>query len=102
MIRTLVITVCCLGLFAFGPSDAKWTMISGKVVDSQSGEALIGAKVELSGSDKVVYTDPEGYFELVAPVDASSELTVGYIAYQDVAIPATKMESTATIALSAR
>ena len=62
--------------------------LSGKVVDARTGQAIIGAKVLLAGQNAVAYTDPDGHFEIDAPVGNETELTVEYISYQDIKLRA--------------
>lgn len=102
MIRLLLITLLFATLSAFGPGDVRWMSISGQVIDRETGDAIIGAKVYLTEADKVVYTDPEGYFELVAPVEEDANLVVEYIAYQDERITAREFTSGSVIAISER
>lgn len=102
MIRLLIITILFATLSAFGPGDARWMSISGQVIDQETGEALIGAKVYLTEADKVVYTDPEGYFELVAPIEEDTHLIVEYVSYEDKSLTAREFTSGSVILLSER
>ncbi len=73
--------------------------LSGKVVDAHTGQALIGAKIVLPGQNKVVYTDPEGNFEIDAPIGNETELTIEYISYQDTKLRAQTLPSDDVIEL---
>jgi hypothetical protein len=58
-----------------------------KIVDSVSGEALIGAHVRISGTDDLLYSDPEGII-LLDPslIDANADLNIEYISYVDASV----------------
>lgn len=102
MKRFLAAAIVLLTLSAFGPNETKWMNLSGQVVDHQTGQALIGATVKLAGTDQVVYTDPDGYFEMVAPVGEESELVIEYIAYRDQSISADSFHDLSIIQLEER
>lgn len=102
MIR-LVFAALMIALFSsFGPGDARWTTIKGKVVDAETGQALIGAKVVLSGQNVAVYTDPEGHFEMDAPVSPDDQLHIEYIAYESMDLSALSISSEEAIQLQPR
>jgi len=58
------------------------TSLSGKVLDKVTGEALAGVKVSVQGSEKSVYTDFEGNFEINGIVPGNVELCTTYISYK--------------------
>ena len=58
------------------------TSVSGKVLDKITGEALVGVKVSVEGSEKTVYTDFEGNFEIENVRPGNIELTASYISYK--------------------
>lgn len=76
--------------------------LQGNVVDAETGQAIIGARIQLKGQDLVVYSDPDGNFELDAPIKPDSEVVVEYIAYQDEAISAVALLEQSSIELRAR
>jgi hypothetical protein len=53
--------------------------ISGKVVDSKTGETLAGVKVMICGSDKVVYTGFDGEFAIECA--AGNEIQIEFLSY---------------------
>ena len=101
MFRNLAIAVFMLSLNAFAPGETRWMALNGNVVDAETGQAIIGARIQLKGHDLVVYSDPEGNFEMAAQVKADSEVVVEYITYEDEAISALKLLEQKTIALKA-
>jgi len=54
-------------------------MITGKVIDPVTNEAIAGATVSING--KKVFTDFEGNFEVENPKNKSCEMTVSMISY---------------------
>jgi hypothetical protein len=56
--------------------------VSGNVSDAKTGEALVGVKVQLEGTEKKAYTDFDGnyYFDEVSPGEYS--VTASYISYE--------------------
>lgn len=102
MFRNLAIAVFMLSLNAFAPGETRWMSLHGNVVDAETGEAIIGARIQLKGHYLVVYSDPEGNFEMAAQVKADSEVVVEYITYEERAISAVKLLEQKTIALKAR
>ncbi len=59
------------------------TSISGKVLDKITGEALVGVKVSVQGSEKSVYTDFDGNFEIEGVKAGNLEITASYISYKN-------------------
>lgn len=99
MIRLVVIAVLFFLLSSFGPGETRWMTVTGKVVDAKTGQALIGAKVVLPEQNAVVYTDPEGNFEIDAPVGNETEITIEYISYEDTKLRAQSLPSDDVIEL---
>ncbi|MCF0175687.1 MAG: TonB-dependent receptor, partial [Bacteroidales bacterium] len=66
-----------------GPVEAspQTVVYSGKVVDAQTGEPLIGAYVLLKGTQTGTVTDSEGCFSLGIPSGVKPVLEVAYISY---------------------
>jgi len=58
------------------------TSLSGKVLDKVTGEALAGVKVSVQGTEKSVYTDFDGNFEINGIVPGNVELCTNYISYK--------------------
>lgn len=102
MIRNLSIAILLLSLSAFGPGETRWMTLQGNVVDAETGQAIIGARIQLKGQDLVVYSGPDGNFELDGPVKPDSEVVVEYIAYEEEAISAADLLEESSIELRAR
>ncbi len=59
------------------------TSISGKVFDKITGEALVGVKVMVDGTEKATYTDFDGNFEIANLKPGNHELKASYISYKE-------------------
>lgn len=57
-------------------------VISGTVIDQQTGEPLTGATVKHPTSGVEVITDFDGFFSISAPTQGINELTVSYVSYE--------------------
>lgn len=75
----LLITLLTAGLSA---NDGEWITFKGKVVDAKTQEALIGAKITFGENIYVVYSDPDGNFEIDIPTDIAYEISVELISYR--------------------
>ncbi|HNU78079.1 MAG: carboxypeptidase-like regulatory domain-containing protein [Prolixibacteraceae bacterium] len=56
-------------------------VITGKVTDQTTGEALTGVKVALEGSDMKAYTDFDGVFRFENVKPGEYDLTATFISY---------------------
>lgn len=56
--------------------------LSGKVVDKINGEALAGVKVQIDGTDQVVYTDFDGNFQFSNIQPGNYSIKVVYLSYE--------------------
>lgn len=62
--------------------DAEAISLKGKVVSHISGEGLIGVEIEILGSDKTVYTNFDGEFEVTGlDPDKSYSLRLSYVSF---------------------
>lgn len=57
-------------------------IISGTVIDQQTGEPLTGATIKHPTSGVEVITDFDGFFSISAPDKGVNELTVTYVSYE--------------------
>jgi hypothetical protein len=58
-------------------------IISGKVVDHQTGEPLTGAKIVHPISGVEVITDFDGFFSISSAEKGINQLTVSYVSYEE-------------------
>ncbi|HPE43276.1 MAG TPA: carboxypeptidase-like regulatory domain-containing protein, partial [Bacteroidales bacterium] len=61
-------------------------VLAGQVVDHQTGEALVGAVVEIENTDTKAYTDLEGHFTIENMQQGEYNVKVNYISYKEVLI----------------
>jgi hypothetical protein len=59
------------------------TSVSGKVFDKITGEALVGVKVMVDGTEKAAYTDFDGNFEINHIRPGNHKITASYISYKE-------------------
>ncbi|HPJ80034.1 MAG TPA: carboxypeptidase-like regulatory domain-containing protein [Prolixibacteraceae bacterium] len=62
-------------------ANATAMVITGKVVDQVTGEALTGVKVAIEGSDIKVYTDFDGVFRFENVKPGEYDLTATFVSY---------------------
>jgi hypothetical protein len=55
-------------------------LISGKVVDKNSGEEIAGAEIKIK--DKIIYSDLNGNFSAVVSI-AKTEASITFVSYND-------------------
>mgnify|MGYP001099177465 CR=1 FL=1 len=58
------------------------TSVSGKVLDKITGEALVGVKISVDGTEKSAYTDFDGNFEIDGIREGKLEIKAQYISYK--------------------
>ncbi|MFP4556007.1 MAG: carboxypeptidase-like regulatory domain-containing protein [Bacteroidales bacterium] len=63
-------------------SSASMGVISGRVIDSSTGEALSGATVSLEGTNKVAFTDFDGRFYFQEANLNSARISANFISYE--------------------
>lgn len=65
------------------PAEANATamVITGKVVDQVTGEALTGVKVAIEGSDLKAYTDFDGVFKFENLNPGEYDITATFVSY---------------------
>ncbi|MGZ3866269.1 MAG: carboxypeptidase-like regulatory domain-containing protein [Bacteroidia bacterium] len=77
-------------------------VLSGKVIDKQSGEALAGVKIQLKDTDKYCYTDMEGNFTLTVTAGNTNDVTVDMVGYKTSTLKTYQLSLGADIALNPR
>jgi iron complex outermembrane recepter protein len=93
----LLIVLCSLSTYAH--KETFPATLSGKVVDGQTGEPLIGARIAVDGHYYQVFTKPDGTFEIDVPVTEKSVIVVEMISYEDVTLPVSNLLNAQTISL---
>jgi hypothetical protein len=68
-------------------------ILKGKVIDKKTGEALVGAVVNIGNSEYKTYTDLDGNFELKNLKEGNYNIVVSYISYNDSLIEQAEIKS---------
>ncbi len=72
LITILSVMLTALGLSAYGQEKIR---VSGRVVESQHGEPVVGANVLVKGSNRGVITDFDGQYTIEAPVGSTLQFS---------------------------
>ena len=88
MKKLFISILAALMVFNIYASDSKnvssnSSVISGRVIDKLTGEALAGVEVKLMDTDVKTYTDFDGNFEIKNINPGAHALMVDYISYQN-------------------
>ncbi len=77
-------------------------LLSGKVIDKQTGETLAGVKVQLKGTDKSCYTDMNGSFVLTVSAANTAEVVIDMVGYEPTTLKTQELSLGSDIALNPR
>lgn len=77
--------LCCtlLFLFSFNHAIAQGFKVTGKVINTRTGEPLVGATVSINGTTTTALTDVSGNYEITVP-GSSADIVVSYTGMQPV------------------
>ncbi|MEO8761166.1 MAG: carboxypeptidase-like regulatory domain-containing protein [Bacteroidia bacterium] len=90
-----------LGLSANTNPD-KTKMVSGKVMDKQSGETLAGVKLQVKGTTTFCYTDMDGNFTLQVNAVSITEVQVDFVGYEQTTLKTNQLSIGSDIVLNPR
>ena len=83
LILLLFITLTfATSLVANNDPDNSIRIISGKILDNQTGEALVGVKIQVKGTDVYCYSDMNGSFTLTVAVKNTDEISIDMVGYE--------------------
>jgi hypothetical protein len=57
-------------------------VVTGKITDGDTGEALTGVKIEIEGTEIRSYTDFDGHYRLVIPASSRFRVKYRFITYR--------------------
>ncbi|MCK4446233.1 MAG: carboxypeptidase regulatory-like domain-containing protein, partial [Candidatus Marinimicrobia bacterium] len=101
--RKILVTTFCLFLFSvifvFAGTTGK---ISGRVVDSSTGEPLVGVNIVVEGTTMGAATDIDGYFVILNIPPGLYDITASMIGYASYAIRNARVEIDLTTTLDFR
>lgn len=80
----ILLFILCFGasVWAHNNEPTPTRLISGKVLDKQTGEALAGVKIQVKGSDTFCYTDLNGNYLLSVITKPETEISIDMIGYR--------------------
>lgn len=78
-----LLTLMCAALFTCISLQAQNGTIKGKIKDSESGEALVGANVVISGTSQGAATDASGLYSIANVTPGEHTLEVTYTGFQN-------------------
>ena len=67
-------------------------LISGKVIDKETGEIIAGAKIQVKGTDTFCFTDLNGNYLLALNSLPDTEIQVDIIGYSSLTVKSTELE----------
>ena len=77
-------------------------LLSGKIIDKQTGEALYCVKIEVKGTDKYCYTDMNGNFTLAVSTSNSVEVLINMVGYEPTTLKTQELSLGSDIVLNPR
>jgi len=83
---TLLATANNDGATVAKETPAASVMMTGTVLDAETGEALVGAIIEIENTDAKAYTDLEGRFSIENMQQGEYSVKVNYISYKEALI----------------
>jgi len=83
--RTLILSALFLSFSLATMAGPKHRVIKGTVIDA-GNDGLAGAKIEVKGTDIVVYSDFEGNFIIDRLKSGTYDISISLVSYQEVEI----------------
>ncbi len=81
------LSVLIVAVFLIGFVSAQDLVVSGKIVSTETSDALPGAEVQVKGSFIGTTADIDGNFNLIIPNQTSATLVFTYVGYKTVELP---------------
>lgn len=75
-------------------------LVSGTIIDKQTGEALTGVKVQVKGTDTYCYSDMDGRFFLSVNTNNASEITIDMVGYEQTTLKTKELSISSDIVLN--
>lgn len=76
----LIFTLLLVSGLTASNDPATTKLVSGKVIDKQTGEALTGVKIQVKGTNTYCYSDMEGSFTL--STTTAAEVVIDMVGYE--------------------
>lgn len=82
--RLLLIALIFAGtLSSFAHEGDKKKTFSGTVIEQGTQEELTGVRVQVVGTDQIVYTDKDGHFEISGTNGSDVTLKFSFVSFED-------------------
>ncbi len=78
------------------------TLLSGKIIDKQTGEALTGVKIQIKGTDKYCYSDMNGCFAITLIGSNNTEVAIEMVGYEPTTLKSKELSLSSDIVLNPR
>lgn len=102
LIALILFTFLFVLSLSAGNTPKNTKLVSGKVVDKQTGETLTGVKIQVKGTDTYCYTDMDGNFVLSVSTNNTTLLVVDMVGYEQTTLKAQELSIGSDIVLSPR
>ncbi|HXU26777.1 MAG TPA: carboxypeptidase-like regulatory domain-containing protein [Bacteroidia bacterium] len=100
LIAILVFSFLFVVSLSAGNSPKGTKLVSGKVLDKQTGETLTGVKIQVKGTDTYCYTDMEGNFILSVNTNNTLEVVVDMVGYEQTTLKTQELSLSSDIVLN--
>lgn len=80
-------------LVANGDPNKNTIVLKGKVHELSQGESLTGVRVSVLGSDKVTFTDKDGFFELETQPDADLKIVFTLVSFESLTVDLPELDN---------
>jgi carboxypeptidase-like protein len=100
LIAILVFSFLFVLSLSAGNNPKGTKLVSGKVLDKQTGETLSGVKIQVKGTDTYCYTDMDGNFILSVNPSNTSEVIIDLVGYQQTTLKAQELSLSSDIILN--
>ena len=98
IIALLIFTLLLASGITASNDPAITKLVSGKVIDKQTGEALTGVKIQVKGTNTYCYSDMEGSFTLSTPTTA--EVVIDMVGYEQTTLKTRELSLGSDIVLN--
>jgi hypothetical protein len=98
IIALLLFTCLLVSGITASNDPIKTRMVSGKIIDKQTGETLTGVKIQVKGTNTFCYSDMEGAFSFTTPITA--EVVIDMVGYEQTTLKTNQLSISSDIVLS--
>jgi len=77
-------------------------LVTGKVIDKETGETLAGVRIQVKGTDTFCYTDLNGNYSLALNSKPDTEIQIEVIGYSPLTLKSAELGSDSELLLNPR